>query len=125
MGRRKGLSPMQRTLKALRDQGVICDIGEKFNSFVGPYGIRQDLFGFIDVVALYPGRGIVGVQACSSDVSAHIRKITDVCTEEAIAWLQCNGEIEVWGWRKLLVKRGGKQKKWTPRVVAVTIEDFR
>ena len=126
MGRRKGLSSMQRTLKALRDQGVICDIAEKFNPYAGPFGIRQDMFGFVDLIALYPGgRGIVAVQACFSDVKKHIRKITDECTEEAIAWLECKGEIEVWGWRKLLVQRGGKLRKWTPRIITVTLADFR
>jgi hypothetical protein len=41
----KGLSPTQRTLRALRDQGRICGIVERWNQFVGPHGIRQDLFG--------------------------------------------------------------------------------
>ena len=119
----KGLSPMQRTLKALRNQGVLCDIVERFLSHAGPFGVRKDCFGFMDVIAIYPGRGIVAVQACSTDVKSHIRKITDDCTGEAIAWLEF-AEIEVWGWRKLVVKRGGKQKRWTPRVVPVTMEDF-
>lgn len=123
-GRRKGLSSTQRTLRALRNEGVIADISERFIQHAGPHGIRMDLFGFIDVVALCPGRGIVGVQCCTTDVRGHIRKITEECTENAIAWLECNGHIEVWGWRKLVVKRGGKAKRWMPRIISITMDDF-
>jgi hypothetical protein len=64
MATKKGLSPTQRTLRALRQQGCICDVAEKFNAHVGPFGIRQDLFGFIDIVALKPS-GIAGIRCCA------------------------------------------------------------
>lgn len=44
-----GLSPTQRTLRAQRDRGLVCAIVEKWNMHAGPFGIRQDLFGIIDV----------------------------------------------------------------------------
>ena len=49
-----GLSPTQRTIRALRDQGLVCGIVERFNPHVGPHGIRQDLFGCLDIIALDP-----------------------------------------------------------------------
>ena len=48
------VSPTQRTLRALEQRGCFCGIVERFNPYAGPHGIRQDLFGIIDVVALYP-----------------------------------------------------------------------
>jgi len=118
----KSLSSVQRTLRELRNQGRIAAVVERWNQHAGPHGIRQDLFGFIDVIALDPERGIVGVQACTSDFAAHRRKILEDCTEQVEAWLQCGGKVELWGWRKVKVKRGGKAMRWKPRVEDITLE---
>ena len=118
------MSATQRTIRELRNQGRICAIAEKFNSHVGQFGIRQDLFGFIDIVALDPSRGIIGVQCFTTAHAEHYRKITQECHEEAVAWLQSGGRIELWGWRKLKVKRGGAAMRWTPRLTELTMEDF-
>jgi hypothetical protein len=55
-------SPTKRTLAKLRKEGYLCAIVEKFNRFAG---IRQDLFGFIDILAIREGE-IIGVQTTSS-----------------------------------------------------------
>ena len=121
----KGLSPTQRTLNALRHQGRVCGIVEKFNSFVPPHGIRIDFLGFIDVISLDPQRGIVGVQCCAgSGHAAHRRKIVDDCTDNALEWLKCGGKIELWSWSKRKIKRGGKAERWTPRVEEITTDDI-
>ena len=108
------MTPTQRTLKALREKGYVAAVTEKWN----PYArIRQDLFGFIDGVALKPNE-ILGWQACAgSSVAAHVTKIREVCTDAAGAWLAAGGRIQVWGWRKVKVKRGMKAMRWEPRVV--------
>jgi len=122
----KGLSPVQRTMRALRDQGVICGIVERWNQHVGPFGIRQDLFGIVDILALDPERGFIGIQACGQDFAAHVRKLTEERAQECIDWLETpGGVLELWGWRKILKNRGGKQKLWTPRIKEITLEDFR
>jgi len=119
------LTPTQRTLRALRAEGRIVGTVERWNPHVGPHGIRQDLFGFIDLIALDPQRGIVAIQSCGKSFSQHVRKILDSdCTQAAIEWLRCGGRIEVWGWRKVKLKRGGKAKVWRPRIREITIEDF-
>ena len=118
-----GMSPTSRTLRTLKAQGTIAGIVEKFNQFAGPHGIRQDLFGFIDVIAMDPERGIVGVQCCArSGHAAHRTKIL----ENALApeWLACGGRIEIWSWAKQKVKRGGKAERWTPKVEEITIASF-
>lgn len=123
MGRRKGLSPTQRTLAALRDRGMLAEVVERFNAYAGPFGIRQDAFGFVDVLCLdpsRPGHGFLGVQCCAgSGLSAHLKKIKVECAEEALAWIRAGGRIEVWGWRKVKLVRGGKTERWSPRVVEV------
>lgn len=120
----KGLSPTQRTLRALRDRGLVAAIVEKWNQYAGPYGLRQDLFGIIDVLALGPD-GVVGVQACAgSDFNTHLRKITEEQAENTIAWLTTPGcSLELWAWRKVKLKRGGKAERWQPRVKRIMLED--
>lgn len=119
------LSPTQRTLRALRDQGRVCAIVEKFNPYAGPHGLRQDLFGIIDVLALDPERGVVGVQSCGQAFAAHEQKILEERAQEAIDWLSTPGTVlELWGWRKIKLKRGGKAMRWSPRVRPFTLADF-
>jgi len=119
-----GLSPTQRTLRELRNQGRICGIVERFNQYAGPHGIRQDLFGFIDIIALDPERGIIGVQSCGQAFAEHYRKITEERNQECFEWLRCGGKVELWGWRKLKIKRGGKAMRWQPRVQEITQKDL-
>ena len=124
---KRGISSVQRTLRTLRNQGCVCEIVERFNSFAGPHGIRIDFLGFGDIIALYP-TGITVIQACGADFAAHKRKILQC--EYAIEWLksgkcECGiqmSHIELWGWRKVLKKRGGKLKVWSPRVEKITVD---
>lgn len=122
----KGLSPTQRTLSALRDLGRVCDIVERRlpKRPSAPFGSTHDFLGFIDIIALEPGRGIVGVQSCGQSFSEHRRKIVEECNQAAHEWLRSGGRIELWGWRKLKVKRGGKAVRWTPRIEEITLEDL-
>jgi hypothetical protein len=118
------MTPTQRTIRELKNQGRKCGIVERFNSFVGPHGIRQDLFGIIDIIALDPERGVIGVQACGQDFSGHYKKITIDRAQETIDWLMTPGAVlELWGWRKVKLKRGGKAMRWKPRVREILLRD--
>jgi hypothetical protein len=112
-------SPTQRSLKLLRDAGYFAGITEKWNQFAH---IRQDLFGFCDIVAFKASGPVLLVQTTSgTNVSARVAKI--VSNDIARAWLQSeNRVIVVHGW----AKRGdrGKRKLWDCRVVEVTTADF-
>lgn len=90
-------SPTQRTLASLKAQGYTAAIVEKWNPHAR---IRQDLFGFIDVLAIREGE-VLGVQACAgSSASARVKKITE---HEHIAAVRKSGiRVEVWAWRKLV-----------------------
>lgn len=126
MGKGK-LSPTQRTLHWLRDQGMFCGIVERFLAHAGPFGKREDLFGFIDIIALdpaTPGAGVIGVQSCGQAFSEHYLKITQECGDEALAWLRAGGRITLIGWRKVKLHRGGKAERWAPRVQVITAADF-
>lgn len=118
------LSPTQRTLRALRERGLVCAIVEKFNPYAGPHGLRQDLFGIIDVLALDPQVGVIGVQSTGQDFAGHVHKLTEERHQEVIDWLSTPGTtLELWGWRKVKLKRGGAAMRWKPRLAVFTIQD--
>lgn len=119
-----GLSPTQRTLKSLREKGLKSAIVEKFNRFVGKCGIRQDLFGIIDIISLDPNTGVIGVQSTGQDFSGHKKKLLEDRSKECRDWLSVPGtSLELWGWRKVKLKRGGKAIRWKPRVAHITLEN--
>jgi hypothetical protein len=121
-GNEMGMSPTQRTIRALKEQGRVCGIVEKWNSFAG---IRQDLFGIIDIIALDPERGVVGIQTTGTGFSGHHKKLTVDKVQECVNWLSTPGAcLELWGWRRILAKRGGKAKIWAPRIKIYQLSDF-
>lgn len=109
----KKTSPTQRSLKYLRDQGYLVAVTERWNPFAK---IRQDLFGFIDLLAIR-GNETLAVQTTSGDnVSARVDKITAL--QSSKLWLESpNRKIVVHGWSK----RGGfgERKLWTCREVSL------
>ena len=118
------MSPTQRTLQELRKRGILAGVVERWIAQAPPAGKRVDFLGFIDVIAVGQ-RGIVGIQCCAgSGHAAHRTKIVEDCRVNAAAWLQW-AEIELWSWRKLKLKRGGKAVRWTPRIETITQEDVR
>jgi hypothetical protein len=109
-------SPTARTLKLLRAEGYLCEVVERWN----PYArIRQDLFGFIDVLAV-SGLATVGIQA--TDGSDHARRRKKILGHKnAGAWLNGGArQLEVWSWDKQGPR--GKRKLWTVRREAITLD---
>lgn len=122
--KKKGISNTQRTLRFLKDKGMTAGMVERWLNIPGypGGGVRKDLFGFIDIIAL-SGKSIIGVQSCGSSFAEHERTIKN----EPLAkeWLLNGGEIMLVGWRKLKLKRGMKAMRWFPRVKMFSlIEDF-
>lgn len=115
------MTPTQRTLKHLRDNGWTAGVVEKWNHHVR---IRQDLWGFADLVA-FRGDEVILVQATAQGVSARVNKI--LSNETAKHWSACGHRILVYGWRQLVARRKdgskAKRKRWTPRIVEVTFDD--
>jgi hypothetical protein len=120
---RSGMSPTQRTMRYFKDLGMKVGIVERFNSHAGPFGIRQDLFFIIDIIGLDPEKGVVGIQSCGQDFAGHMKKICIEHYQETYDWITTPGaSLQLIGWRKLKVKRGGKAMKWAPRIIEITLE---
>jgi len=108
-------SPTTRSLALMRKEGYVCAIVEHFNAWAG---VRQDLYGFIDIVCLRGDkRGILGIQTTSTgNINARIKKIKDNPIYKL--WLKCGNGIQVQGWSKKGAK--GKVKHWTVKKVDIT-----
>lgn len=81
---------------------------------MGKFGVRKDLFGIFDLVAVSPFQGIYGVQCFSTAWTQHKELYLSDRKMEAIKWIRSGGKIELWGWRKLKRKTGNRQ--YFPRV---------
>lgn len=123
------VSPTQRSLKALRAAGWQVAVVERWNPFVGPknpktgrpVGIRQDLWGFGDLLGCDVTRMIAIWQVTSgSNLAARRTKI--LAEPRAKVWLQAGGYIWLHGWAKQGAR--GKRKVWTCRIEQVTLDDF-
>lgn len=103
-----GASPTARSLKKLRSEGYTAQVVEHWNPWAR---IRQDLFNFIDIVAVHGTQyDIVAVQTTSREnMSARIKKIMSL--DAAKDWSQ-NGCIHVHGWDKY-------KNRWRCKVVAM------
>ena len=103
-------SPTTRSLKYLRDQGYTCEITEHWNPHAR---IRQDLFGFVDLIALGENETLA-IQTTSGDnVSKRIDKIINhdnYAAVRAAGW-----RIIVHGWRK------NSKNRWVLREVEITV----
>ena len=123
---KRGLSNVQRTLRACREQGRFVEKLEQWISYGNskpgmPFGTRRDAFGFIDIMAI-DTNDIIAIQVCTSSRAEHYRKIME--NEYSLSWLRAGGKIELWSWSKRKLKRGGKAVKWTPNIKIITENDF-
>ena len=109
-------SRLERTTKELRDQGLLYWKVEYWNPWAK---IKVDLFNIIDLVVL--DQTILGIQVCGTDLAAHVRKIRDEYKEYTLEWLRSGGSLQIWAWRRVKVKRGGKAMVWKPRVMDVLL----
>lgn len=101
-------SPTQRTLAVMRERGYLAAVVERWNPHAR---IRQDLFGFVDVLCIRDGE-VCGVQATSgSNVASRVAKITE--HENVGAVRKAGIRLLVHGWRKV---RG----RWSLREIDVS-----
>jgi len=110
--KKSGQSPTQLSLKSVRADGWTANVVERWNMFAR---VRQDLFGFIDIVAVKPGQPILGIQTTSrTNMSARINKIMEI--QSAKDW-SSSGRILVHGWDK-------KDGRWRCKSVALEWDAF-
>jgi hypothetical protein len=98
----------------------LVQIVEHFN---GWGNCRQDLFGFIDVLAIIDGV-TVGIQVTSSGVTDRIKKIQTEGYDACCKLLKAGWRIEVHGWRKIQVPtgKGGRVERWKQRIIDLSLE---
>jgi len=115
-------SATQRTLAALREDGYYAEKIEYWNPHTRH---RIDFLGFLDIVALRAPESPLGVQSAAgtSETATHLRKIAQ--EPRAELWLDCGCRIEIWAWRKTVLRPGSKVLKWRPRVTVVDHETIR
>lgn len=110
-------SPTSRTLELLRDEGYLCEVVEKWNQWSKN---RQDLFNFIDILAVGNGKTI-GVQATSTgNMNARVKKI--LALPESREWLKAGNLIMVIGWKKY--KKAVNRKFYRETIRWITEEDY-
>lgn len=106
-------SPTSRSLAHLRKDGryLVIEVVEKpYNPYTK---VRQDLFGFIDILAIRDDGDVLAIQATSRDnVSSRITKIAE--HDNVAAVRKAGWTIEVWGWG--LMANG----RWELRTVDVS-----
>jgi hypothetical protein len=93
------MSPTQRSLKRLRDEGYTVAITERWNPFAR---VRQDLFGFADLLAMKSGEILAVQTTTASHFAEHRRKINSEARTQT--WLAAGGRIQLHGWNKSKVK---------------------
>jgi len=104
------MSPTQRTLAALRKDGYLAAIVEKWN----PHARRRvDLFGFVDVLAVHDGvdrregeKAVVQpgyTLAIQCTTGSHVaNRVAKIRESPHLPMLVAAGwRVEAWGWRKL------------------------
>ena len=102
-------SPTSRTLEVLREQGYTVAIVEKWNPHAR---IRQDLFGFIDILAI-KGKEVLAVQTTTTtNMNARIKKIAN--HENIGAVRDVGWTVHVHGWSQ------DDKKKWHCKVKDVS-----
>jgi hypothetical protein len=107
------MTPTQRTKQHLEHHGYRVAIVERWNAFAR---IRQDLYGFIDLLAMKPHHPLLAIQCTSTgNLPARVKKIQ--ASEHYPIWLSTGCHLEAWGW----AKRGerGKRKTWTLKKVVL------
>lgn len=101
-------SPTQLSLKKLKEEGYLVAITERWNPFAK---IRQDMFGFIDLLAVRENEVLAVQTTSASNMSARAKKIAD---SENVGMVRKSGiKIHIHGW----VKNG---RKWECKVMDVS-----
>ena len=107
------MSPTQRSLKRLRDDGWTAQVVEYWNHYARR---RIDLFGCIDIVAVRVGETL-GVQATTgANGAARVAKAQE--SADLRIWLAAGNRFEVWAWWK-----PAHERSYEPRIVALRLGD--
>ena len=102
-------SPTQLSLAKLREEGYTCWITEHWNNWSKT---RQDLFGFIDILALKGNETLAIQTTTATNLNARCKKIAD--HENVGAVREAGWTIHVHGWWQ------DDKRKWNCKVKDVS-----
>ena len=108
-------SPTQRSLSLLRERGYTVAVVEHWNAFAH---IRQDLFGFGDLIAIRTGEILLVQTTTAANMAARRAKIA--AEPRSALWIAAGGTIEIHGWAKRK-PRGQKVAKWEAKIESVML----
>lgn len=114
------MSPLQRTQDKLRRDGYLVAKTEHWNHYAK---CRQDLFGFIDTLAVDDLRLVAVQTTTGAHHAAAVQKVLEAAPARALAF---HMDIEVWSWSKQLsgtrLKSGklDRRKIWRLRADKLT-----
>jgi len=114
------MTPSARSTRHLRELGWhVATVEQRIpHTF-----ITRDMFGWIDLLAVHPEHGILGIQVTSdSHLANRVAKARTVAGP-LTACLLSGMKLVVHGW----AKRGprGEPKRWTLREVAISVADLQ
>lgn len=89
-------TPTQRSLARLREAGYTVAIVERWNPHAK---IRQDLFGFADLLAIRTGEIVLVQTTTAVNIAARRKKIRE--EPRYLLWLAAGGKVLLHGWRKV------------------------
>lgn len=101
--RKKPFAANNESRKALEAQGWTCSITEQT---IPKCFIKRDTYGFGDILACSPSKGIMLVQATGGG-NLSTRAIKTRLEPRAAIWLASGGRIQIHDW----VKRAGKKER--------------
>jgi hypothetical protein len=115
-------SPTSRALALYRELGFKIEKVEQRLPIPGKY-VTRDLFNCIDLVAVKPGVGVVGIQATSG--ANHAARVAKAKAEECLrVWIESGGRFEVVSFSAKCSDGRGSRKVITPRREELRIEDL-
>ena len=94
--RRSSVSPTQRSLALLREQGYLCEVVERWNPWAK---VRQDLFGIGDILAIKDEETLLVQTTSRSNLNARVKKISE--SEMLPTILDAKWRVVVHGWGEL------------------------
>lgn len=112
------MSPTQRSKAYLERVGYSVAVVERWNQWCR---VRQDLWGFADLLAVQPGVPMLLVQTTTAS-NASKRRAKILANAHALRWVQAGGEVVLHAWG--LRGPRGQRKQWTPEPEWLTEDQF-
>ncbi len=115
--RKKPFAATNASMKLLADEGWTCFVVEQR---IPHTFITRDVFGFGDILAISPSRGIMLVQATGGKSSSNFHARVDKIKAEPrhAIWLASKGRIQVHSWEQ----KAGVRERHLRRIEITTSE---